>query len=301
MSMPPSTNRDSAAFNRRQLLAGTTAALASGAAAQAAAVDPERKLRGNIQHSIVWWCFRKYWDVETMATKAAQWGCRSIELIPPEHWPTLHNHGLTVAIASSHAFREGFNNRDQWDSCSKRLRAVIDQCAEAGVKRVITFTGFANGLTRKKGAENCVEGLKPIVEYASEKEITLCLEMLNTRDSSHPMKGHPGYQGDHTEYCIDIIRRVDSEYLKLLFDVYHVQIMDGDVIRRIHEFKKEIGHVHTAGNPGRGELDQRQEINYPAIMQALVEVEYDGFVGHEFIPSRAPEKGLLEAIQWCDV
>lgn len=289
-------------LNRRQLLTSSAIAAAAtgvlGGSCFGQAVEP---LKGNIRHSIVHWCFRPYWDVETMASKAKALGCQSVELIPPEHWETLKKHGLTVAIASSHGFREGFNNRDQWESCTSRLRTVIDACADFGVGRAITFTGFANGLSREEGADNCVEGLKPIVAYAEKKNVTLCLEMLNTRDESHPMKGHPGYQGDHTDYCIDIIRRVGSKHLKLLFDIYHVQIMDGDVVRRIHAIKDHIGHVHTAGNPGRGELDDKQEINYPAIMQALVDVGYDGFVGHEFIPTRDPEAGLREAIQWCDV
>ncbi len=115
------------------------------------------------------------------------------------------------------------------------------------------------------------------------------------------MKGHPGYQGDHTEYCIDIIKQVGSPRLKLLFDIYHVQIMDGDVIRRIHQHKEYLGHIHTAGNPGRGELDDKQEINYPPIMRALVEVGYTGYVGQEFIPTRDPLAGLREAVALCDV
>ena len=115
------------------------------------------------------------------------------------------------------------------------------------------------------------------------------------------MKGHPGYQGDHTDYCVDLIRRVDSPNLKLLFDIYHVQIMDGDIIRRIRQLRDVIGHVHTAGNPGRGELDETQEIHYPAVMKKLLEVKYTGYVGHEFIPTRDPLAGLKQAISVCDV
>ncbi|MEZ5950470.1 MAG: TIM barrel protein [Planctomycetaceae bacterium] len=125
--------------------------------------------------------------------------------------------------------------------------------------------------------------------------------MLNTRDDSHPMKGHPGYQGDHTEYCIDILKRVGSPRMQLLFDIYHVQIMDGDVIRRIREHRDYLGHIHTAGNPGRGELDEHQEINYPAIMRALLEVGYEGYVGQEYIPTRDALTGLREAVTLCDV
>ena len=134
---------------------------------------------------------------------------------------------------------------------------------ELGSPNVIAFNGYAEEVSLEDGAANCVKGLKGIVKYAEKKNVTLCLEMLNTRDDSDPNKGHPGYQGDHIDYCLDIVKKVGSPNMKLLFDIYHVQIMDGDVIRRVHECGEHIGHVHTAGNPGRGELDNDQEINYP--------------------------------------
>jgi len=183
----------------------------------------------------------------------------------------------------------------------KATTDAIDACAPFGTKRVIAFTGMADGLPADVGATNCVEGFKKVLGLAERKGVTLCLEMLNTRADDHPMKGHPGYQGDHTEYCVDIIRRVGSPNLKLLFDIYHVQIMDGDVIRRIRKHKDVIGHIHTAGNPGRGELDDAQEIQYPPIMRALLEVGYDGYVGQEFIPTRDPLEGLKQAVSLCDV
>src|SRR4029453_2187773 len=131
-------------------------------------------------------------------------------------------------------------------------------------------------------------------------KVTLCLEMLNSPVDAN-MKGHPGYQGDHTDYCIELIKQVGSERLKLLFDIYHVQIMDGDVITRVRQYKDYIGHVHTAGNPGRGELDDTQEINYPPIIKALVAVGYKGYVGQEFIPTRDAVAGLKQAVEVCDV
>ena len=149
--------------------------------------------------------------------------------------------------------------------------------------------------------KNCVEGYKRIVGHAEKKKVTLCLEMLNSRVSSHPMKGHPGYQGDHTDYCVELINQVGSPRLKLLFDVYHVQIMDGDVIARIRQHKDVIGHVHTAGVPGRCELDDTQEINYRPIMKALADVGYKGYVGQEFIPTRDALEGLRQAVAVCTV
>ena len=228
-------------------------------------------------------------------------GIKSVELTPAENWKTLKKHGLTCAISSSHGFKVGFNNPENWGHCTEILRKRIDECAAGGVKNVITFTGMRDGISDEEGAKNCVAGLKKIIGYAEKKKINLCLEMLNSRDDSHPMKGHPGYQGDHTEYCIDIIKQIGSDRMKLLFDIYHVQIMDGDVIRRIRQHKDYIGHVHTAGNPGRGELDDKQEINYPAIMLALQEIGYQGYVGQEFIPTRDPYQGLKQAVELCDV
>ena len=255
-----------------------------------------------IKQSLVNWCYNKAWpDVDEFAQVAAKLGCQSIELIDPKHWPTLKKHGLTCAIAGSHGFPIGFNNRNEWDECLAKLRLRIGQCKEFGVKSVITFTGMANGLSKEEGAKNCVEGLKKIAGDAEKNDVVVCLEMLNTRDDTHKMKGHPGYQGDDCDYCIDILKEVGSSHVKLLFDIYHVQIMNGDVIRRIHQHKDWLGHIHTAGNPGRGELDNKQEINYPAVMQALLDVGYKGYVGQEFIPTRDPWEGLAEAVSLCDV
>ena len=150
------------------------------------------------------------------------------------------------------------------------------------------------------GLENCVSAYKKIVGYAEKKGVNLCLEMLNSRVATE-MKGHPGYQGDHTDYCIEIIKRVGSPRLKLLFDIYHVQIMDGDIISRIRENREYIGHYHTAGNPGRNEIDQTQEINYEPIMKEIASGDYQGYVGQEFIPTRDPFQGLKEAVELCDV
>jgi len=291
-------------LTRRDLLQSVAGATALAACATAAAAEEstgKAAAKGRIKQSIVHWCFSKYWDIEATAKIAVQLGVPSIELIPPDQWPILKKYGLTCAIASSHGFKVGLNNPANWDQCIGKLRESIDAAAAFGCPSVITFTGFSEGLSLEEGAKHCVAGFKKIVGYAEEKRVNLCLEMLNTRDDTHPMKGHPGYQGDHTDYCIDIIKQVGSPRMKLLFDIYHVQIMDGDVIRRIRQHKDYIGHVHTAGNPGRGELDNAQEINYPATMQALLDVGYEGFVGQEFIPTRDPLAGLTEAVRWCDV
>lgn len=292
----------SSSFNRRDWLAGA-ATLAAGAFAATRVDAEEPKLKGRIHHSVVSWCFASHWpDMDDFCQKAKSAGCESLELVDPKHWPTLKKHGLKCAISSSHGFAKGLNHPPHQAECLAKLRERIDLSADFGCPTVITFTGMRSAEPDDAvGAKNCVEALKQIAGYAEEKKVTLALEMLNSRDDSHPMKGHPGYQGDHCDYCIDILKKVGSPRVKLLFDIYHVQIMDGDVIRRIRQHADYLAHIHTAGNPGRGELDQAQEINYPAIMQALVDVGYQGYVGHEFIPTRDPMAGLKEAIAWCDV
>ena len=288
------------------MLSAATAA-AAGAIALPALADEAKsadsapaRLKGRIKHSLVNWCYAKYWKNPEMAAVAKQLGCASLELLEAENWDMVKSHGLTCAIASSHGFVKGLCDPKHWDYCFGILHERIDQCAAAGVPSVITFTGMAKDISKEVGMDNCVAGFKKIIGYAEEKKVNLCLEMLNSRVNIE-MKGHPGYHGDHTDYCIELIKRVGSDRMKLLFDIYHVQIMDGDIISRIHQYKDFIGHVHTAGNPGRGELDDTQEINYKPIMQALVDVGYKGYVGHEFIPTRDPLKGLQEAVAACDV
>lgn len=292
----------SSALSRRDVLQCAAGLAVAAAATPLSAQEPAvTAAKGRIRQSIVQWCFSDYWKIEETAKIAVKLGVPSIELIPPAQWPILKQHGLTCAIASSHAFKVGMNNPANWDGCIARLTEAIDAAAAFGCRNVITFTGYADGMSLDEGLRNCVAGFKKIIGRAEEKGVNLCLEMLNTRDDSHPMKGHPGYQGDHTDYCIDIVKGVNSPRMKLLFDIYHVQIMEGDVIRRIRKYHQYIGHVHTAGNPGRGELDDAQEINYPPIMRALLETGYEGFVGQEFIPTRDPLEGLTQAVRLCDV
>ena len=256
--------------------------------------------RGRVQQSIVHWCFQKHWDIEATCQVARELGCKSVELVSPESWANLKKHGLTCAIAGSHGFDKGMNNPKYHAMCLQKIQDAIDACADHGFPNVITFTGFREDIPDEEGIKNCVEGYKKILGHAEKKKVNLCLEMLNSRVNIE-MKGHPGYQGDHTEYCMEIIRQVGSPRMKLLFDIYHVQIMDGDIIQRIHQYKDYIGHYHTAGNPGRAELDDKQEINYRPIMEEIVKTGYTGFVGQEFIPTRDPLRGLREAVALCDV
>ena len=302
------SNESLSSLSRRSLLGGVAGAAVGAATLQDLEAAKVKRVVKNdrINQSIVQWCFSKYWKLEETCAIAAKLGCKSVELVGIEDFATLKKHGLVCAIATSWyadgpPFVKGLNDPKNHDMCLDFLKRSIDGCAAANFPSTITFTGFAGEISPEDGIKNCVTALKKIAGYAEKKKVTINLEMLNTRDDSDPMKGHPGYQGDHIDYCMEIMRGVSSPRVKLLFDIYHVQIMDGDVIRRIHECKDYIGHIHTAGNPGRGELDDNQEINYPPIMKALLDIGYTGYVGQEFIPTRDPLQGLQEAVALCDV
>ncbi|MCA9105416.1 MAG: TIM barrel protein [Planctomycetales bacterium] len=280
-------------------VAGVWPSQSSGAPMPAPMQEPNG-LKGRINHSVVHWCFNPM-TVEELAGHAVAMGIKSVELVAPENWPMLRKHGLTVAIASSHGFARGWNHRENWDFCREKIESAIHAAADFGCQRVITFSGMLDGIDPEEGRLNTIAGLKTVVGLAEQKGITLCLEVLNTR-VAETMKGHPGYQADTAEWAIDVCDEVGSDHLKILYDIYHQQIMQGDVIARIHQFKDYIGHYHTAGVPGRRELDDLQEINYPAVMRAIVETGYEGFVGHEFIPTwEDPVAALRHAVGICDV
>ena len=300
-------NHEQRRISRRSLLRRAAGIGAAGAAALtlpscAAVAESSGRVatKGNINQSVVYWCFEKYWDIEQTCRIAKQLGCKSIELVEPKVWPTLKKYGLICALTPSHLFVKGMNNPQHQPMCIEKMRKAIDASSEAGFPNVITFTGFAGDISPEDGIKSCVAGYKKIIGFAEKKKVNLCLEMLNTRDPVE-MKGHPGYQGDHTEYVMEIVKKVGSPRMKLLFDIYHVQIMDGDVIRRIRQYKDYIGHYHVAGNPGRGELDDKQEINFKPIMEEVVKTGYAGYVGVEFVPTRDPLEGLREAVALCDV
>ncbi len=256
--------------------------------------------KGRINQSMVWWCYEPYWSAEKMCGVANKLGVKSIELIDVEHWPTLKKHGLVCALHGSHGFVQGMNNPEYHDMCIAKIKKSVDECAEFGFPTVITFTGMAEDISPEDGKKNCINGLKKVIGYAEKKKINLALEMLNSRDATE-MKGHPGYQGDHMDYCMEIVKGVGSPNMTVLFDIYHVQVMDGDIIRRIRQYKDYIGHYHTAGCPGRNEIDDTQEINYLPIFEEIAKTDYNGYVAHEFIPTRDPMKGLTEAVKLCDV
>jgi len=286
-------------MNRRSALATLATAATTGLTSAFAEEAPYCISNGRIRQSVVPWCFNPM-PVEELAKHAAAMGLKSVELCDPKHWPLLKELGMTCAIAGSHGYAKGFANRGEWDECHAKLRERIGQCSDAGVGRVITFSGFRHGQSDDEGIKNMVEGLKVIVPLAEEKKVTLCIEMLNSRVDVQ-MKGHPDYFCDSIERTIDIIKKIGSPRVKLLFDIYHVQIMHGDIISRIRQHREFIAHVHTAGNPGRNEIDDTQELNYPPIMKALLEIGYAGYVGQEFIPTRDKVASLAQGVKICDV
>ncbi len=289
-------------MSRRKLL--KNAAVAAGAVlpqlGTAADAEASFKTKNNrINQSVVHWCFKPL-TVDELARESARIGVQSVELVGAEHWPTLRKHGLICALSGSHGFSKGFAHVEEHEQCIAALRKSIDVTAEAGWPSVITFSGFRRGISDEQGMKNMVEGLKKIVGYAEKKKVTLCLEMLNSRVNVE-MKGHPDYFCDDIDKSVEICRQVGSERMKVLFDIYHVQIMHGDVITRLKQHAPFIGHYHTAGNPGRGEIDDTQEINYRPIMQAIAASGYKGHVGQEFIPVRKLVPSLIEAVRLCDV
>jgi len=294
---------------RREMLGAVGAAglfvagrSASAQAPRGSVADDFRISNKRIRQSVMGWCFKPIGAVD-LAKHCRDIGLEAIEGISSKDYPTARELGLKISLVSSHGFKTGPFNPANHKMCAEKLRSSIDLAVEVGCPSVITFTGMREeGISDEQGAKNCVDLWKSVIGYAEKKGINLCLEHLNSRDGSHPMKGHPGYFGDDVDFCVKLIEQVGSPNMKLLFDIYHVQMMNGDVIRRIRQYKDVIGHYHTAGNPGRGELDETQEINYPPIMKAILETGYKGFVAQEFIPTwDDPVAALRHAASVCDV
>ena len=296
--------------SRRQFLA--TSALASATlataaptarAATAATVDPAFTIKQqHLKQTIMGWCFKPM-DTLELARHCKAIGLRGMEGIDKKFYPDIKALGLGISLVGSHGFSNGPCNPKFRAEVIAKLTDGINLAADVGCKKVITFTGmkFA-GMDRDRAIKDCLDAWKTVLPLAEKKGITLVVEHLNSRDNTHPMKGHPGYFGDDVDFCVDLIKQIGSPNFKLLFDIYHVSIMNGDLIRRIRTHKEYIGHYHTAGNPGRAELDEKQEINYPPIIQAIIDTGYDDYLAQEFIPTwKDPILALRHAAMVCDV
>jgi len=250
-----------------------------------------------IKQSISWWCFDQGgMTIERMVRIAADIGYEAIELVEQKHWRVIKDHGLAIAsMTGQSSIEEGFNRREHNDRLEREVRANIALAAQWGIPNVIVFSGNRAGLDDKTGAEITAQGLKRLARIAWDEGVTLILELLNSKVD------HPYYQADKTTWGVAVCQMVDSPAVKLLYDIYHMQVMEGDIIRTIREHHAYFGHYHTAGNPGRQELDERQELQYKPIIQAIAATGYTGYLGQEFIPSVDPEVALRQAFEICTI
>jgi hydroxypyruvate isomerase len=299
-----------APISRRSVLsnlaAGTAAAAAAAWGRQAlSAAEPAtpqegpacRPLKGRINHSICRGCYGRI-PLDKLCQSARAMGIKSIELIGPQEWPIVRKHGLVCAMGSGPGINipDGFNRLENHDPLVALYEALLPQAAAAGVPNVICLSGNRRGLDDQQGMKNCAVGLKRLMPLAEKLKVNVVMEGLNSKVD------HGDYMYDHTAWGVELCKLVGSERFKLLYDIYHMQIMEGDLIATIRKFAPYIAHYHTGGVPGRHEIDQTQEIYYPAVMKAIADTGYRGFVAQEFMPTRPdPLVSLRQAIQICDV
>ena len=303
-------------MNRRKFLAVGAGAGAAGLigakkarAGSAAASSIERANAGDasvlapkaaFKHSVTRWPFPKF-TVDQLSQMARELGFDSVELLEPAEWAIAKRHGLACAMGYAAVpnprtrLTEGFNRVENHAWLIPAYQRAIPLAAAAEVPNVICFSGNRAGLSDEQGRENCARGLAPLLPLAERHGVTICMELLNSKVD------HPDYQCDRTPWGVALAKQLGSERFKLLYDIYHMQIMEGDVIRTVKDNYRYIGHYHTAGVPGRHEIDSSQELNYPAIMRAIAETGFKGYVAQEFIPLRDPRTSLAEAVRLCRV
>ncbi len=253
--------------------------------------------KGNIRHSVCYWIFNEI-PLEEFCTTLQGHGVDTIDLIGPKDWGKLRKLGMNLGIANGAeiSLNEGWNHVENHDILVKNYSELIPCLASFGYDNLICFSGQSKGLTHAKGIENCYQGLMKIMPIAEKFKVTITMELLNSKID------HPDYQCNHTLWGVELCKRIHSEYFKLLFDIYHMQIMEGDIIRSIENHYPYISHYHTGGVPGRNEIDASQELNYAAIMKAITKTGYKGSVAQEFIPtSNSKINSLLEAFKICDI
>ncbi len=283
----------SAPISRRralQTLAG--AATLAAVARSASAIDTPAP--SGPKQSVCRWCFSKF-SMDELCEQAKSIGFQSVELLQPDEWPIAIKHGLTCAMAmGTCTIPDGFNRLENHARLVPEYIQRIKDVAAVGIPNLICFSGNRRGLDDKTGLENCATALRQITPAAERAGVTVCMELLNSRVN------HPDYMCDHTPWGLELVQKVGSPRFKLLYDIYHMQIMEGDVIRTIRDHHDEIAHYHTAGNPGRHEftsVNDVQEMNYTGIFRAIRETGYTGFIAHEFIPTREPFGALREAFE----
>jgi hydroxypyruvate isomerase len=287
-------------MNRKQALktiaasAATSFALPQIANSMSALPDD---VKGNINHSVCQWCYNDI-PLDELCEAAKNMGIKSIDLLNSSQWAIAAKYGLTCAMAYANdwGLQKGFNNPSFHSQLLKDYSSNIPKAAEAGLKNVICFSGNANGLTAQQGLENCARGLDPIMKVAEKYNMLVSMELLNSKVD------HKDYQCDYTSWGVKLCEKLGSPNFKLLYDIYHMQIMEGDVIATIRKNIQYISHFHTGGVPGRNEIDESQELYYPAIMRAIVQTGFKGYVAQEFIPAKKDKlDSLRNAITICDI
>ncbi|MFM1769743.1 MAG: hypothetical protein RJA22_2272 [Verrucomicrobiota bacterium] len=282
-------------------VAAAAASLQTRLGAAEAAVGPA--LKGRIRHSVCKWCYPKV-SLEELCVAGKAMGLESIELLNPSDFPTLKKHGLTCAMVNGPfvgpnrigRIEKAWNRVEHHDLLVPAYEQRIREVAEAGLTHVICFSGNRDGLADEKGLENCALGLQRLMPAAEKAKVTVVMELLNSRVD------HRDYMCDKSAWGVELCRRIGSERFKLLFDIYHMQIMEGDIIATIRKHHASFAHYHTGGVPGRAEIDDSQEIHYPAIMRAIAETGFKGHVAQEFIPKRPDAlASLRQGVGLCDV
>ncbi len=283
-------------MTRRRAL-GTLGALAAAStlSPRELLASPAHRAGGRLKHSVSRWCYGKI-PLDDLCEAAKAIGYRSVELLDEKDWTVPANHGLVCAMANGFGtIPIGFNRPDNHAKLVADGERMIPRAAAAGVPNIVCFSGNRAGLSDGEGVANCIAGFKRLTPLAEQHGVTLCLELLNSKVD------HTDYQADHTAWGVQVVQGVNSPRLKLLYDIYHMQIMEGDVIATIRGNVQHIAHFHTGGVPGRNEIDDTQELNYRRVMQAIADLGFTGFVAQEFVPKREPLASMKQAFEICDV
>ena len=247
-----------------------------------------------VRHSISWWCFQPHFAPAELITTAADLGFDGFDLADREHWQAIADAGLQIAAVVGHSsLRDGLNKEANHDRIEAEIVANLELATKFSIPNLICFSGDRHSHSDERGIEVTARGLRRVASAAEDAGVQLVVELLNSKVD------HPGYQCDHTAWGVELVRGVDSPNVKLLYDIYHMQIMEGDIIRTIDEYHSSFGHYHTAGNPGRGNIDATQEICYPPIVRAIERSGFGGFIGHEFKPVGDPRATLRQALEIC--
>ena len=280
--------------DRRSALRNLGAGVVGASLASSLALGDAPKIKGNLKQSICRWCYSGI-PLEKLCAIAKGIGYQSIELLSPDEAKKVKAAGLTCALMGGADIANGLNRKEYHDAIVKKLTGLIDFAADENLPAVICMSGNRKGLDDEAGLKMCIVGLKRVIGHAETKKVTLIMEGLNSKVD------HKDYMYDKTTWGVELCKALGSDRFKLLFDIYHMQIMEGDVIRTIRTFKDYIGHYHTGGNPGRNEIDETQELNYAAIAKAIVATGFKGYLAQEFIPKRDAAASLKQAFETCDV